>query len=297
MSSTEAVSVITVTWNSGNTIGRVIDGVGTDCELIVVDNGSQDETREIVRGDRRAVLIEPGANLGFGAACNLGARTAAGDVLVFLNPDTHPSPSALAALALQLGDRSVGIVLPALSPSIEAVRETVGAFPSPIFVVAQALGLWQFAKRLYIRPGRRLRIPCGFGACMAMRRELFEEVGGFDESIFLYGEDTDLCRRIRDSGHHVVLDTTILVPHRGNASGEQAFDDADRAALVLQANHRFLERFHSRRYADLTFALWRLVLPLRMWARPDYAAMHLLLKDGSWRTATPRPSGENAGTS
>jgi GT2 family glycosyltransferase len=176
-------------------------------------------------------------------------------------------------------------MLPALSASIEDV-------PSPLLLIAQAFGVWKLAKRLLIRPGRRMRIPWGFGACMAMRREVFDEIGGFDEAIFLYGEDMDLCRRIHETGRDVILDTRILVPHSGNESGKQAFDPRGRAVLVLQANYRFLVRFHSRKYADLTFRIWRLVLPLRMRARPDFAVMHKLLKDGSWRAADSQPLGQ-----
>jgi N-acetylglucosaminyl-diphospho-decaprenol L-rhamnosyltransferase len=287
-----SVSIITVTWNSGDTIEALINAIDERHELIVVDNGSSDATCTIVRSYPRVRLIEPGSNLGFGAGCNLGATVATGSILVLINPDARPEGGAIDALADRVQESSVGVLLPALSSSIEEVRETVSGFPSPLFLVAQAFGIWKVAKRLLVRPRRRMRIPWGLGACMAMRREVFAEIGGFDETIFLYGEDMDLCRRIHDTGRDVILDTRILVSHRGNESGRQAFDPGGRATLVLQANYRFLVRFHSHRYADLTFIIWRFVLPMRVRTRPDFAALHELLRDGTWRAAEPRPLGK-----
>lgn len=282
------VSIVTVTWNSAETIGDLLSTIEQRDELIVVDNDSSDATRELVAADSHARLIASPVNVGFGAACNLGARDASGDVLVFLNPDTRPSPGAIDALAAGVEAPAVGLLLPALSSSPAEVRDTVSLFPSPLSAVAEAFGLWKLAKRIMIGPGRRVRVPWGFGACMVTRRDVFDALGGFDERIFLYGEDMDLCRRVHDLGYDVILDTNILIDHDGNASGSQAFTPTARALLVLQAEYRFLTEFHTRRYAELTFMLRRLLFPLRRLANPDLAVVGAALEAGGWRSAPAR---------
>jgi GT2 family glycosyltransferase len=265
------ISVISVTWNSAATIGPVLEALPRQAEVIVVDNASSDSTTEVVsRRDTR--LIEPGENLGFGRACNLGARLATRPILVFLNPDAVPAPFSLERLAWRLTDDHVGAVLPALSSSIGQVRDTVGHFPSPTFELAQSVGLWKLAKAARIRSGRVVPIQWGFAACLAMRRGVFEEIGGFDPAIFLYGEDMDICHRVGCTGRQVVLDTTVVVDHIGNVSGEQAFAPIEQARLKLAADIRWLCKYHSRTYARATLAMRKMLIALRR--KPAARAMH-----------------------
>lgn len=251
--------------------------MGGHDEVLVVDNDSSDKTPAIVEEFAHARLIQSTRNVGFGRACNLGVAHSTAPYLVFLNPDCYPTPGAITALVERLrADVSIGAVLPRLHESMARVRETAGAFPSPATELAQGLGLWRLTKKLRVRPGVAIDIDWGFAACLAIRRSTFDEIGGFDESIFLYGEDRDLCKRIRQTGRRIVLDPRIAVNHVGNVSGGQAFSPLERTRLILWSDYRFLRKYHSRAYAELTLAIRSLLTPIRAALAPNGAELRFM---------------------
>ena len=123
-----------------------------------------------------------------------------------------------------------------------------------------------------IRPGAVVSVQWGFAACLVMRRELFEQIGGFDPTVFLYGEDMDICHRVRCTGRQVILDTTVVVDHIGNASGEQAFVPIEQARLKLAADVRWLRKYHSYSYERVTITIRKMLIALRR--KPAARAMH-----------------------
>jgi N-acetylglucosaminyl-diphospho-decaprenol L-rhamnosyltransferase len=278
----DQISAIVVTWNSAGPLRTLLEGLDNYCETIVVDNSSQDDSAGVAERFPGVKVVRNHENLGFGAACNQGAAFASGDVLVFLNPDVEISPVALQVLTLRLREPCVGAVLPRLSDSMAKVRETVGHEPSVLFELCQSSGLWKLYKALRIRPGKMVAVQWGFAACIALRRNTFDEIQGFDADIFLYGEDMDLCRRIRDCGKVVLLDTTIMAGHVGNHSGGQAFEDSDRIERVLQADYRFMTKFRSARYASRTLKLRTTTIALRALVRKDHRIALRALRERAW---------------
>jgi GT2 family glycosyltransferase len=176
---------------------------------MVVDNGDGGPEIEDARGRAGVNVLEPGENLGYGAGNNLAAAQATGDALVFLNPDTVVTPGALAGLVAPLQDPSVGIVTARLR--LLADPETLNSAGNRVHVTGIA---WAGA---YGEPAETVSevedVPFPSGAAMAIRRDLFRELGGFTEELFLYQEDLELGWRVRLRGLRVVVNPDADVLH------------------------------------------------------------------------------------
>jgi GT2 family glycosyltransferase len=170
-------------------------------QVIVVDNGAGGPEIQTVEQLEGVELVSPGRNLGYAAGSNLGAEKATGDVLVFLNPDTVARPGALSKLAGVLDDPKIGAAMPRLllleEPELLNSDGNVLHFTGLAWVGGHG------------RPVGRLTEPRDIayasGAALAIRAELFREVSGFTEELFLYHEDVELGWRVRMRGMRVVV--------------------------------------------------------------------------------------------
>lgn len=260
------VSIIIVTWNSASTIRQLFETFHNrnDYEVIVVDNDSSDNTVSLVQEFPFINLVKSDVNIGFGRACNLGVLNSKSNCLLFLNPDCSITQNAIDLFTSGLAlDDSVGAYLPSLSESIDVVRNTVCFFPSIWMEIAQAFGLWNIYKRIVVRKGFKGGIPWGFAAALAMRRTTFNSIGGFDEDIFLYGEDMDICRRVWNTGEKVLLDTNIVVNHIGSVSSSQAYKKDERMRLVVNADYYYLSKYYSTKRAEQILKLRSILIGLR----------------------------------
>jgi N-acetylglucosaminyl-diphospho-decaprenol L-rhamnosyltransferase len=177
---------------------------------IVVDNASADRTQAVAR-EHGARVVANARNEGFGRGSNIGVRAAGTEFVLILNPDIVLEPGAVAAL-LQATRRypDAGMLAPRI------VEPDGRFFFQPRSLLAPYLA----------NPRGRLSLPEGdccvpflSGACFMMRRELFLRLGGFDEQIFLFYEDDDLCRRVADAGHALVHVHGAVARHdRGGSS-------------------------------------------------------------------------------
>ena len=228
-----SISVVIVAFEPGDALARCLRSLHDgepDAEVVVVDNGGTDPAA--VEGSGR--LVEPGRNLGFAAGCNLGTAEASGDVVVFLNPDTVVEPGALSALGRTLEDRSIGIAMARLRLLHRPELLNSGG------TVVHVSGL-AWAGR-YGEPAEELReledVAAPSGAAMAIRRDLFHELGGFTEELFMYLEDTELGWRARLHGLRVVVDPGADVYHDyefGRHPTKLALLERNREILVLTA--------------------------------------------------------------
>ena len=206
------LSVIIVTYNSAGLIGpcldSVLDGPGMELEVFVVDNASADGTADTVRRRFPEVrLIQSPVNRGFGAANNLALPQCGGRHILFLNPDTLVRPGALAAMSAFLDGRPhVGLAGPRLVYLDGRAQESVSY---------RYLGQ-KYAPELY--RGLKGEIAWVMGACMIAPAGVVRDVGGFDERFFLYGEEEDLCLRIRQAGWEIGFAGEAVVVHVGGYS-------------------------------------------------------------------------------
>jgi GT2 family glycosyltransferase len=174
--------------------------------VIVVDNAGAD--RELVAAEG-AGLIEPGENLGYAAGSNLGVAKASGDVVVFLNPDTVVAAGALQHLARTLEDESIGVAMARLR-----LLETPELLNSSGTVVHVSGLAWAGDYGETAESVSELReVAAPSGAAMAMRRHVFDELGGFTGELFMYLEDMELGWRARLHGLRVVVDPGADVCH------------------------------------------------------------------------------------
>jgi GT2 family glycosyltransferase len=207
-----AISLVIVTFDSRDDVVACLEAVGRQSgapqfETIVVDNGSSDGTADLVRSRYPKVKIVEQANLGFGAGNNRGVREAAGEVVVFLNPDTVPEPGFLAGMHAAVAPGQVATAQIVLK-SEPARLNTAGHrlhFTGYGFVVAFRQSRWP--------PGPPEPTQGFSGAAFAMRRDDYQRLGGFDEDFFLYMEDTEFSWRLHRAGFRIVVARDAVTEH------------------------------------------------------------------------------------
>ena len=205
----KAVAIV-VAYDSGAALTRCLDALRTDgVEVVVVNNGGAGPEIEDARRREGVDVVDAGENRGFGAGCNRGAAATDAEALVFLNPDTVAQPGAVAALARRLEDPGVGVAQPRLR--LLAQPELLNSSGNVVHLSGLA---WPGG---YGEPADALtelrEIPSASGAALAIRAELFRELGGFTEELFLYQEDLELCWRVRLRGLRIVLEPGADVLH------------------------------------------------------------------------------------
>jgi N-acetylglucosaminyl-diphospho-decaprenol L-rhamnosyltransferase len=218
--------VVLVAYRSADLVAQLLAALPGDLPVAVVDNArGADGLAAIVAGHPAARYLE-GPGRGFASGANLGARTSVHEIVVFVNPDSSPTVDQLTTLVddvagdaglaaasatTVLPDGRVEIGVGGWEPSVRrALVHAVGAhkvFPTG--------GLW--ARPV---PGAPLELDWLSGACMAVRRSTFLELGGFDEDFFVYNEDVAFGRSVREAGLRQRIRTDVLVPHQGGGSGE-----------------------------------------------------------------------------
>jgi N-acetylglucosaminyl-diphospho-decaprenol L-rhamnosyltransferase len=234
------IAVAVVSWNTRELLSRCLDSLADDAaagraDVWVVDNGSTDGSRELVAERYRwTTLVTPPENLGYGPAVNLVAQRTDTPWLVAANADVWLERDALARLrTCAASDDRVAMVGPRLLLLDGSTQISVRPFPS----VVSALLLLTQAMRVSARARRALRmagawepapgeaVPWLTGAFVLMRRRAFEEVGGFDPAQWLYGEDMDLCWRLRERGWLIRWEPDAIAHHAHSAAAGQAFHD------------------------------------------------------------------------
>jgi GT2 family glycosyltransferase len=207
-------------------IERSVSGEKVPLEIIVVDNGSTDETPELLSSLSNSLsnvrVVRFRENLGFSRACNEGARLARGHYIIFLNNDTLPTPGWLEKMVgLARREAGIGIVGCKLLYPNGRIQHVGIAFdqnknPRHIYRGFSA----------DIPPATRCRdYQAVTGACLLVERELYWSVGGMDETFKNSYEDVDLCLKVRSRGYRVVVCTDSVVYHfEGMTEGRCAGD-------------------------------------------------------------------------
>ncbi|HEX2055719.1 MAG TPA: glycosyltransferase, partial [Nitrospiraceae bacterium] len=212
---------------------------GAEYEVIVVDNHWTDETPDFLAGLGGDVqIIRNEENLGFARACNQGARAARGKYLLFLNNDTIPLDNWLAPLVEELeGNSRAAVAGSKLLYENGTIQHAGVAFSR----------VWFTPYHIY--SGQRADIPCVnyrrefqsiTAACMLVRREVFDAVGGFDEGYRNGFEDVDLCLKIREQGWQLIYrPDSVLYHFESQTPGRKAHDRENAKRLIERWAHKW----------------------------------------------------------
>jgi GT2 family glycosyltransferase len=231
------LSIIIVSWNVKDIVCGCLDSIISHpavfpYEIIVVDNASQDGTPECIRKKYPQIRrIENTENYGFARANNQGADMADGQYLFFLNPDTILFQDTLNKL-IDFMDNNPDIAMsgPRILNDDNTLQESVRNFPSwrgafYRFTILKYLGLFKSHFEKWHSRGfdydKQAGIEQLIGAAMIIRKETFEQVGRFDERYFMYYEEVDLCKRLKDSGLRVIYYPGSQLIHLGGKSAKQ----------------------------------------------------------------------------
>lgn len=249
------LSVIVVTYNSQDFIGDCLESIKRagvqacksanvqECkgengcsfwETIVVDNASVDGTVEVVRQFKWVRLICNSENLGFAAGVNRGAKEAIGEWLLLINPDCVVDENAFAELYefAQKGDDEIAVIGLQLLNSDGTLQPSGRRFPKVWEFVLALLGFYRKMEAKWFE-GRNFaevqEVDEVSGAALAIRRKVFEQIGGMDEGFFLFFEELDLCKQVKAKGLKVVYLPKAKVKHLWGASVKRVPDLARKA--------------------------------------------------------------------
>lgn len=209
------IGAAVVTYNSAGTIERCVRSlfIAGVSRVVVVDNQSSDTTVDVLRSidDARLTVIQAGENLGFGRATNRAAREVQEPLIAIVNPDAEALEDTFEVLERVLDDGRWWAVGPALLDGNGRREYSARGFPTIVGALFNRRFLAMFPRARFASLTRFLMLDhdlstsfeCDWlsGAFVLARREVFDELGGFDESYFLYYEDVDLFRRARDRGY------------------------------------------------------------------------------------------------
>lgn len=264
-------SVVIVTYDSWSHTLRCMRSLYEtdyrDFEVVVIDNGREEppELPEAVRVTRNPV------NIGFARACNQGISASCGDYVILINPDTLVENDFFAALEEFFADNpKAGIVGPRVVDSFGDLQLSARREMS---FVSGILGRTSFLTRLFPKSAAVKRMfPAAdelsgptevdwlSGACMAVRREVVDRIGGLDERFFMYFEDADLCRRAREAGWPVYYLPQVEVLHLTGASSRS------RASAIWRL-HKSAFLYHRKHGSHGPLNLYSFVVLLGLGAR------------------------------
>jgi GT2 family glycosyltransferase len=244
------VSAIVVTHNAAEWIERPLGSLaGSGAEAIVVDNASTDGTAKLVREKFPDARVIEQDNKGFGAGNNAGMRAASGRYFLLLNPDAWLTDGALEKLVAFADEHpEAAVVGPRLLNPDGSLQRSVRGYPSPWRIATEYFFLRKLGPRTHalnaffgeqfdhesVREAEYL-----FGACMLVRREAVDAVGGFDEDFFLMSEEVDWCYRFREAGWKVLFYPGAEVFHVVGASlNPRQFHAIVRGHLQFLRKHR-----------------------------------------------------------
>jgi GT2 family glycosyltransferase len=282
------VSALIVSYNVRDFLLETLRAYYATCrpgaEVVVVDNASSDASADAVASlYPQAILVRLEKNVGFGAANNIGLERCSDDYILLLNPDVTVEEGCVATLSRFLDENPrTGAAGPRLErPDGRLDLAARRSFPSPLSAMYRFLGLSRMFRKsarfnrynLGSLPlGKPSEIDAGTAACLMVRRAAIDEAGFFDTDFFMYGEDLDLCFRIKEHGWSVYYVPDAVAVHVKGTSTRQD------TARMLYEFHRAMWLFHRKHYAQNSSAPVNGLIWLGIWSR------WALLRARNWLT-------------
>jgi len=287
------LAIVIVNYNTcqdlANCLGSIAVSEGVSYQVVVVDNNSSDGSAAMVRRDHPwADLLVSDHNGGYAYANNLGFHHLGFDsgqpsdslprYALLLNPDTILSPDALAGMVHLMDEMpALGVAGPKLVRQDGSLDKACRrGYPSPTvsFYHLSGLGkLFPKSKRFarynmtFLDEDEQAEVDAVVGAFMLMRTEALERVGLLDEAFFMYGEDIDLCYRIKQNGWRVLYHPAVTVLHIKGAASSKA------SRRAIAAFYDAMRIFHDKHYRRQTFFLANWIIDLGIWILRSWALL------------------------
>lgn len=297
-----SISAVIVNHNGGELLRDCLNDLIAEQvdEIIVVDNASADGSAELLEASILMAgvrVLQVGLNIGYGAAANRGIAACNAPRIIVCNPDLRVHRGSIDILSAALeSDPTLGVVGPCILEPDGSVYPSARRFPSLIDAGMHAiLGMFfpnnKFTRNYRMQDGERMQdidrmqdgeslehsspreVDWVSGAFFMARREAIEEIGGFDEGYFMYGEDVDLCWRIHQAGYGVAYIPEAVVTH------ERAYSTKKHPYRMLIEHHRSTIRFASRRYGGFSFALLAAPMAILLAVRAAIALIQQVAED------------------
>lgn len=289
MSDSPYLSIIIVNWHSVDVLRDCLKSLyvhtkDVSLEVLVIDNASFDGSEKMIEGEFPAVhFIQSKYNIGFARANNLAFTYSKGSVLLFLNPDTEVVGAAIKQMVACLESSvNAGAVGPKLLNSDRSIQTScVRAFPSILNRVLDSdylrekyplSSLWGNRVLFEERQGA-VPVEAISGACLMLRRSVFEAVRHFDSQYFMYAEDTDLCYRVQKAGwKNYYVGEAVVIHHGGQSSNSQPVSQFS-SLMMKESTFKFLHDHRGILYANL----FRAAMGLTALSRMAAASVAILL--------------------
>ena len=275
------IGIIITTYNSETTIKECLNSIKKinrriKKEVIIVDNASTDNTLTIINHKKGVNIIKNEKNVGYSKANNHGAKKAKAEYLLFLNPDTRANKSTVQTM-LEFMERNKDVGAATCKVMLQNGRLDKAcrrSFPTPwnifchlthldrVFPHSKILSRYNLT---YIPEEKTIEVDSIVGAFFLVRREAFEEVGGWDEDYFLFGEDIDLCYKLKERGWKIVYyPKTTIIHQKGSSTFMHTKkklnkDEKERRAEAIKHFHEamqiFYHKHYGKKYSSITKAM------------------------------------------
>ncbi len=273
------LSIVVVTWNVRDLLKECLESIyqsaqGMTIEVIVVDAASTDHSAAMVRNSFPAAhLIECDSNVGFSKGNNLGIEVSQGRYVLLLNPDTRVIGSALNEMVAYMDAHpTIGVIGPQLLNADGTVQSSRRRFPTLWTGIFESTWLQPIAPRrvldryymLDFSDNQIVSVDWVFGAAFLVRRQVIDQVGGFDEGFFMYSEEVDWQKRIKQAGWQIVYYPGAQIVHYGGRSSDQVI--AERHIHFQTSKVRYFGKHHGplagafMRFYLLAHYVWQLAL-------------------------------------
>lgn len=272
------LSIIIVNYNTKDLTHQTIDSIiknthGINYEIIVADN-STDES-QICNYDSQYVTTFKIENHGFGHGCNSGAKLAKGKYLLFLNSDTLIHDNALLRCFeyLRSNDNTGALGVKILLKDGTLDHGCKRGFPTPKAAFYYYLGLdkknpeskkYGAYRQTFLNESETNEVDSVSGAFLMMSKKLFNEINGFDETFFMYGEDLDLCYRIKEKGYKVIYFADAVITH---LKGQSGLHKSSRIVIYHFYNAMliFYNKHYKNKYKPIVTSLVYSTIKVKYW--------------------------------
>lgn len=264
------ISAIIVAYRSEKYINNCINSLRESAnhakiplEVMVAINDENDKKYYL----QNCKVIKNPINLGFAKAANLGAKSAVGELLLFLNPDTYTSKTAIQELLKHCKEYKTGVIIPKILNKNRSLQYNILCEPTLWDVFLEQSYLYkifpkifhhpQADKSLYLTPRS---VEAASGSFIMIKKAPFKAAGGFDERFFMYYEDVDLCKRIKKLGYRIIYEPKAKIIHLLHKSSERG----TAGNLYFKSLKTYLLKYHSILYTYIALIMIILGCLLRL---------------------------------